>query len=162
MNFVGMAGTGGGAVYVGNGKIVGIDAGSLRYSGNYIEKGGRMKETVNLYAPTGGTLHSSTGRQQMEPDARLWGAIFLASLSRLKSVGSRFRGDQTAENGMVSGSSRISRKATSVIPAAAPSSTKSENAASGGNHRYQRAAFDVDALDCWCQPSPAERATIKS
>lgn len=29
MNFVGMGGTGGGAVYVGNGKIVGIDAGNL-------------------------------------------------------------------------------------------------------------------------------------
>jgi len=48
MNFVGMGGTGGGAVYVGNGKIVGIDAGNLRYSGTYIEEGGRMKGTVNL------------------------------------------------------------------------------------------------------------------
>jgi len=51
MNFVGMGGTGGGAVYVGNGMIVGIDAGNLRYSGTYIEEGGRMKGTVNLYTP---------------------------------------------------------------------------------------------------------------
>ncbi|WP_143270312.1 hypothetical protein [Bradyrhizobium sp. Ghvi] len=56
MSLVGMGGTGGGTVYVGNGKIVGVGAGNLRYSGTYIEQGGRIKGTVNLYAPTGGTL----------------------------------------------------------------------------------------------------------
>ncbi|UPT97268.1 hypothetical protein J4G48_0003535 [Bradyrhizobium barranii subsp. apii] len=56
MNFVGMTGTGGGAVYVGKGKIVGIDVGNLRYSGTYTEQGGRLKGSVDLYAPTGGTL----------------------------------------------------------------------------------------------------------
>ncbi len=39
-------------------------------------------------------------------------AIFVARVSRFKSAGSRFRGDQTAENGMVSGSSMIGRKTT--------------------------------------------------
>jgi hypothetical protein len=56
MNFVGMTGTGGGAVYVGKGKIVGIDVGNLRYNGTYTEQGGRLKGTVALFAPTGGTL----------------------------------------------------------------------------------------------------------
>lgn len=56
MSLVGMGGTGGGTVYVGNGKIVGVGAGNLRYRGTYIEQGGRIKGTVNLYAPTGGTL----------------------------------------------------------------------------------------------------------
>lgn len=56
MNFVGQGGTGGGAVYVGNGKIVGIDVGNLRYSGTYAVQGGRLKGSVDLYAPTGGSL----------------------------------------------------------------------------------------------------------
>ena len=56
MNYVGQTGTGGGAVYVGNGKIVGIDVGNLRYNGNYTEHGGRLKGTITLSAPTGGTL----------------------------------------------------------------------------------------------------------
>jgi hypothetical protein len=56
MNYVGRTGTGGGAVYVGNGKIVGIDVGNLRYNGTYTEQNGRLKGTVALTAPTGGTL----------------------------------------------------------------------------------------------------------
>jgi hypothetical protein len=56
MNFVGQTGTGGGAVYVGKGKIVGIDVGNLRYNGTYTEQGGRLNGTVALTAPTGGTL----------------------------------------------------------------------------------------------------------
>jgi hypothetical protein len=56
MNYVGQTGTGGGAVYVGNGKIVGVDVGNLRYHGSYSEQGGRLKGTVALTAPTGGTL----------------------------------------------------------------------------------------------------------
>jgi hypothetical protein len=56
MNFVGQTGVGGGAVYVGNGKILGVDVGNLRYSGSYTEQGGRLKGTVALTAPTGGTL----------------------------------------------------------------------------------------------------------
>jgi hypothetical protein len=56
MNFVGATGLGGGAVYVGKGKIVGIDMGNLRYNGTYTEQGGRLKGTVALSAPTGGIL----------------------------------------------------------------------------------------------------------
>jgi hypothetical protein len=56
MNYVGQTGTGGGAVYVGNGKIVGIDVGNLRYNGSYTEQGDRLSGTVSLYAPTGGIL----------------------------------------------------------------------------------------------------------
>jgi len=50
-----MGRTGGGTVYVGNGTIVGVGAGNLRCRGTYIEQGGRIKGTVNLYAPTGVT-----------------------------------------------------------------------------------------------------------
>ncbi len=56
MNYVGQTGTGGGAVYVGRGKIVGVDVANLRYNGTYTEQGGRLKGTVALTAPTGGTL----------------------------------------------------------------------------------------------------------
>jgi len=56
MHFVGKGGRGGGAVYVGNGKIVGIDVGNLRYTGTFTEQDGRLQGTVDLYAPTGGTL----------------------------------------------------------------------------------------------------------
>jgi hypothetical protein len=56
MNYVGQTGTGGGAVYVGDGKIVGVDVGNLRYHGSYTEQSGRLKGTVALTAPTGGTL----------------------------------------------------------------------------------------------------------
>jgi hypothetical protein len=56
MNYVDQTGTGGGAVYIGNGKIVGIDVGNVRYNGSYSEQGDRLRGTVSLYAPTGGTL----------------------------------------------------------------------------------------------------------
>jgi hypothetical protein len=56
MNYVGQTGTGGGAVYVGNGKIVGIDVANLRYHGSYTEQAGRLTGAVTLTAPTGGTL----------------------------------------------------------------------------------------------------------
>jgi hypothetical protein len=56
MNFVGQSGTGGGAIYIGSGKIVGIDVGNLRYSGTYVEAAGRVKGTVIMRAPTGGQL----------------------------------------------------------------------------------------------------------
>lgn len=56
MNYVGRAGTGGGAVYIGSGKVVGIDVGNIRYNGTYAEQGSRLKGTVALTAPTGGTL----------------------------------------------------------------------------------------------------------
>ncbi|MGJ5075515.1 hypothetical protein [Bradyrhizobium oligotrophicum] len=56
MHYVGSSSSGDGAIYVGNGKIVGIDVGNLRYSGSYSQQAGRLKGTVNLYAPVDGTL----------------------------------------------------------------------------------------------------------
>jgi hypothetical protein len=56
MNFLGMTGTGGGAVYIGNGKILGIDVGNLRYNGTYTETAGRLKASVTMSAPTGALL----------------------------------------------------------------------------------------------------------
>src|SRR3546814_14341256 len=52
--------------------------------------------------------------------------MFVVSASNLRSAGARLDGDQTAENGIVSGSSRIGRKATFAVLSAAPSPTKSE------------------------------------
>ncbi|KYK45316.1 hypothetical protein A1D31_35070 [Bradyrhizobium liaoningense] len=39
MNLVAVGGTGGGAVYDGNARMVGVGAGNLRYSGTYIDQG---------------------------------------------------------------------------------------------------------------------------
>ena len=44
--FAGKADFGGGAVYIGNGKVSGMDVGSLRYRGTYIEKDGRLRLDV--------------------------------------------------------------------------------------------------------------------
>jgi hypothetical protein len=63
MNYVGQTGTGGGAVYVGNGKIVGIDVANLLYNGTYTEAGGRLKGTVAMTAPMGGTLVTGARRK---------------------------------------------------------------------------------------------------
>lgn len=56
MNYLGQTGTGGGAVYIGQGKIIGIDVGNLHYNGTYTEQGDRLTGAVVLTAPTGGTL----------------------------------------------------------------------------------------------------------
>lgn len=54
MRYVGQGGLGLGAVYVGRGKIVGVDASNGRYEGAYSEQGGRLNGTVVLTAPPGG------------------------------------------------------------------------------------------------------------
>ena len=56
MRYVGREGLGIGAVYIGRGKIVGIDAANGRYQGTYTENGGRMKGLVSLSAPPGGVM----------------------------------------------------------------------------------------------------------
>jgi hypothetical protein len=61
MRYVGGAGLGGGAVYIGKGRIVGVDAANGRYFGEYSEGNGRMKGSVSLSIPGGGTL--VTGQQ---------------------------------------------------------------------------------------------------
>jgi len=60
MNYVGQTGAGSGAVYIGEGKILGIDVGNIRYSGTYNQQGSRIKGTVALSAPNGGMLVTGT------------------------------------------------------------------------------------------------------
>lgn len=54
MNYVGQAGAGFGAMYIGKGVIVGVGVQNARYSGTYIEEGGRIRASVTLTAPPGG------------------------------------------------------------------------------------------------------------
>jgi hypothetical protein len=61
MRYLGQAGLGAGAIYIGKGKIVGIDAANGRYQGSYTEQNGRIKATVALSIPGGGQL--VTGQQ---------------------------------------------------------------------------------------------------
>ena len=56
MRYVGKEGLGFGAIYIGHGKIVGIDAANGRYQGTYTENGGRMKGLVSMSAPPGGAM----------------------------------------------------------------------------------------------------------
>lgn len=61
MTYAGASDVGAGVLYIGNGKIVGIDVGDMRYSGTYTDLNGSIDATVKLSAPTGGTL--VTGQQ---------------------------------------------------------------------------------------------------
>lgn len=61
ITYSGSASFGGGAIFIGNGKIVGIDVGNMRYHGNYTIEGMRLKAKATMSAPTGGTL--VTGQQ---------------------------------------------------------------------------------------------------
>lgn len=45
-----------GAIYIGHGKIAGVDVGNGRYIGSYTETNGRVRGTVNLSNPSGSTL----------------------------------------------------------------------------------------------------------
>lgn len=56
MNYVGQTGMGGGAVYIGNGKIVGADVAGGRYHGSYTENGGRLSVNVTLTMMADGML----------------------------------------------------------------------------------------------------------
>ncbi|MCW2112486.1 hypothetical protein QIH87_14220 [Bradyrhizobium elkanii] len=56
MTFVGLAGTGGGCLYIGNGKIVGADTGGARYHGTYTEQNGALNANVRLTQATDGLL----------------------------------------------------------------------------------------------------------
>ena len=53
MRYLGHSGDGMGAIYIGRGTIVGVDAANGRYSGTYTEEGGRFKGTIKLSAPAG-------------------------------------------------------------------------------------------------------------
>ena len=56
MNYVGQTGVGGGCMYVGNGKIVGMDAGAGRYNGTYSEQNGQLTLNVTLTMAANGVL----------------------------------------------------------------------------------------------------------
>ena len=61
MRYLGASGTELGAIYIGRGKIVGIDVANARYSGSYSEQGNRMKAKVTLTAKENAVL--VTGQQ---------------------------------------------------------------------------------------------------
>ena len=61
MRYVGTAGQGAGAIYIGKGIIVGVDVVGAKYDGSYSEKSGRLKGEVRLTAPTSGS-HLVTGQ----------------------------------------------------------------------------------------------------
>ena len=56
MRYLGAVGVGIGAIYIGRGKMVGIDAAYGRYDGSYTEQNGRLRGTVSLSIPGGGNL----------------------------------------------------------------------------------------------------------
>ena len=56
MRYQGQSATGMGAIYVGGGTIVGVDAANIRYHGSYIEENGKMKGEVMLSSPPGGAM----------------------------------------------------------------------------------------------------------
>lgn len=65
MRYLGRSDVGAGAIYIGRGKIVGIDIGGARYDGTYTEGAGRMKARVNMHVPAGVVL--VTGQQIPQP-----------------------------------------------------------------------------------------------
>jgi hypothetical protein len=54
MRYVGAAGQGGGAMFIGKGILAGVDVMGGKYEGKYTEKSGRLKGTVKLTAPKPG------------------------------------------------------------------------------------------------------------
>lgn len=56
MRYLGATGVGIGAIYIGKGKIVGVDAANGRYHGTFTEQNGRIKAAVTLSAPQGAVL----------------------------------------------------------------------------------------------------------
>jgi hypothetical protein len=60
MNYVGQTGAGGGCIYLGNGKIVGMDIAGGRYHGSYTIQNNQMTVSVRLTMVTDGVL--VTGR----------------------------------------------------------------------------------------------------
>ena len=71
LNYSGQTSGGGGVVYIGNGKIVGIDASNFRYHGSYVEQGGRLNGTLGLTAPTAGELVTDKQNIQLSAGTRI-------------------------------------------------------------------------------------------
>jgi hypothetical protein len=68
MRFVGNAGFGIGAIYIGHGKVAGIDAGDVRYDGTFTEDNGRIKGQATMSMPNGGSLVNG---QQLPPGTKI-------------------------------------------------------------------------------------------
>ena len=56
MQYVGREGMGAGALYIGKGLVVGMDATGGRYEGTYTEDGGKLRGSVVLSVPQGTEL----------------------------------------------------------------------------------------------------------
>ena len=54
MKYAGSVDNGAGAIFIGNGQILGIDIGDLRYRGKYREEGSKMRLEGQLTAPKQG------------------------------------------------------------------------------------------------------------
>ena len=67
MQYQGAAGVGGGAIYIGKGKVVGVDVGGSKYDGTYAEANGRIKGTATMTAGTGALV---TGAQ-VQPGTKI-------------------------------------------------------------------------------------------
>jgi hypothetical protein len=48
IRYLGSTGVGFGVLYIGRGKIIGIDVTNTRYTGSYVDEGGRMKGNLTL------------------------------------------------------------------------------------------------------------------
>lgn len=91
MRYLGQTGVGAGAIYIGKGKIAGMDVGGGRYDGSYTEAGGRLKGNATLSAPSGATL--VTG-QQMAAGSKIplsvdWPAAFADGAAQSITVAGR-------------------------------------------------------------------------
>lgn len=60
MQYQGAAGFGGGVVYVGRGKVLGMDITGASYDGSYTDQGGRLRGTVTITSAGGALV---TGQQ---------------------------------------------------------------------------------------------------
>lgn len=89
MRYVGQSGLGVGAIYIGKGSIVGVDAANIRFSGTYTEDGGRIKASLQMTAPAGGSPLVTGGtlaEGQSVPLTADWPANFADGSSQAISV----------------------------------------------------------------------------
>lgn len=89
MVYGGQIGAGGGALYLGDGKLLGVDVSGGRYEGTYTENGGRIRLDITLTMDVDGVL--VTGQQapagttlQMQAD---WPANFADGSAQPITVG---------------------------------------------------------------------------
>ena len=66
MQYAGHESAGAGALYVGDGFVLGVDIGGCRYEGSYTESGGRLRGRATISAPHSGTATLVTG-QVLQP-----------------------------------------------------------------------------------------------